>query len=385
MMRTSLSAPSAGAGAAAGPDAAGVAVGHALSTIERPALVVLFADGDLGPGRVAAQAGAASGDVPVVGLTSDVLIGVSGLARGACTAVALGAPLTASVGIATQASADLRAAGRLAADRALDGMPAKAEHRVMLLLLDATSGDQADAVAGAYSVSGGAVALAGGAAAGNQASLFAGGEALTDAVVAVVLDSPAPIGVGVSHGCTPRGVPAIVTEAAGRTVIALDGRSAVDVYLERLAAPPRMDDAAFSDFAAVHPLAQVELSGDARLRHVHAREPNGALRCATSIPVDAAVHFTRQEPSAMIACTADAVGQALRPLAGAAPRAALIFDCAGRKHVLGEDLPGEAEALLAAFGAEPPPLAGLYTRGEIARLRGAKGDRNHALVVVAFG
>jgi hypothetical protein len=28
---------------------------------------------------------------------------------------------------------------------------------------------------------------------------------------------------------------------------------------------------------------------------------------------------------------------------------------------------------------------GLYTHGEVARLRGAKGDRNHAVVTVAFG
>jgi hypothetical protein len=34
----------------------------------------------------------------------------------------------------------------------------------------------------------------------------------------------------------------------------------------------------------------------------------------------------------------------------------------------------------------PPdtPFVGLYTRGEVARVRGASGDLNHALVVVAF-
>ena len=384
MMRTSLSAPAAGAGAAAGPEAAGVAVAHALAGVTKPSVVLLFADSDLGPARVAGQAGAEAGQVPVVGLTSDVLLGVAGLVRGGCTALALGEPMSAGIGVAEHASRDLRAAGREAAERALGAVP-EALSRVLLLLLDATSGDQADAVTGAYEVAGGVVPMAGGAAAGGQAVLFAEGRALTDSVVAVALASPAPIGVGMAHGCTPRGVPAIVTEASGRTVLALDGRPAVDVYLERLGAPTRMDDDKFSDFAAVHPLAQVELSGDARLRHVHAREANGGLRVATTIPIDAAVHFTRQTPPAMIACAADGVAQALAPLAGRPPRAALIFDCAGRKHVLGQDLPEEAEAVLAAFGPQPPPLAGLYTRGEIARIRGAKGDRNHALVVVAFG
>jgi hypothetical protein len=37
------------------------------------------------------------------------------------------------------------------------------------------------------------------------------------------------------------------------------------------------------------------------------------------------------------------------------------------------------------MGDPKPPVIGLYTHGEVARLRGAKGDRNHAVVTVAFG
>jgi hypothetical protein len=75
-------------------------------------------------------------------------------------------------------------------------------------------------------------------------------------------------------------------------------------------------------------------------------------------------------------------------LAGKPTRAALIFDCAGRKRALavhGEALEREAGTLIRSLGDTPPPLAGLYTHGEIGRVRGAKGDRNHAVVVVAFG
>ena len=66
-----------------------------------------------------------------------------------------------------------------------------------------------------------------------------------------------------------------------------------------------------------------------------------------------------------------------------APSAALVFDCAARKRALGASLPEEAGALVSAFG-DVPALSGLYTRGEVGRTRGAKGDRNHAAVVVAF-
>ena len=55
----------------------------------------------------------------------------------------------------------------------------------------------------------------------------------------------------------------------------------------------------------------------------------------------------------------------------------------GRVAVL--RLEREAMAVIRSLGDEPPPMAGLYTHGEIGRIRGAKGDRNHAVVVVAIG
>jgi hypothetical protein len=40
-------------------------------------------------------------------------------------------------------------------------------------------------------------------------------------------------------------------------------------------------------------------------------------------------------------------------------------------------------AISKSFG-QPLPLAGLYTDGEVARVRGTKGDYNHAVVTVTF-
>ena len=83
----------------------------------------------------------------------------------------------------------------------------------------------------------------------------------------------------------------------------------------------------------------------------------------------------------------DAVCEALAGLGDAPARAALVFDCAGRKRALinlGGSLEREVQTLASSFGDNVPPLAGLYTHGEVGRVRGAKGDRNHALVVVTF-
>lgn len=57
----------------------------------------------------------------------------------------------------------------------------------------------------------------------------------------------------------------------------------------------------------------------------------------------------------------------------------------GEQAVHDAPLRAEAHALEAAFGpGGAPPMIGLYTRGEIGRLSGARGDRNHAVVVAAL-
>jgi hypothetical protein len=287
--------------------------------------------------------------------------------------------------VSAAASEDLRAAGREAAAAALDALPVRHEHTVTLLFLDSASGDQAEAVAGAYAAVGPRVPLAGGAAGGPDGALFVGGRALRDAVVAVALSSPRPIGVGIADGCVPRSSPGIVTRAEHRTIHLIDGRPAAEVYLEKIGhADELLSGPEFEALAVLHPLAQPELSGDLRLRHVHSRTPDDALVCATSIPANAAVRFMEQSVDSILRSSWDAVSGALAGLPESGARAALIFDCAGRRAAAGDALPSEVEAIVASFGSPPPPIAGLYTYGEVGRVRGAKGDRNHALVVVAL-
>jgi hypothetical protein len=291
--------------------------------------------------------------------------------------------------VAPNASRDLRAAASSAAKAALRDLGESDRGNVLMaLFIDTASGDHADVVAGAYEAVGPSVPLVGGGAGGDSIWQLAEGKAHKDTVVAVALRSPHPIGVGHAHGAAPCASPSVVTKAAGRTLLQLDGRPAEEVYLDKLGrSGATLSQDEFHQLATVHPLAQPELSGDVRLRHVLGPAPRGGLVCATHIPVNAAVEFTQQSPDAIVRSTWTAVSDALAPLEGEPARAALVFNCAGRRSALGgpgEHLDAEAAALRASFGPSPPPLAGLYTRGEVGRVRGAKGDRNHAVVVAAF-
>ena len=92
--------------------------------------------------------------------------------------------------------------------------------------------------------------------------------------------------------------------------------------------------------------------------------------------------FGEQSPQGVRSSALAALRDALAPLQGGA-RAALVFDCAARRSVLGIDPQTEVDVLTSALGSDRP-LVGLYTRGEVARTRGASGDLNHAVVIVAF-
>jgi hypothetical protein len=316
-------------------------------------------------------------------MTGRGLISSDGPIDDGCVAMAFGPRLRASVGASPEITDDLRAAGRTSSRRALESLGAEAD--LLLLFIDSTHGDIADPVSGAYEAAGPSIPLAGGAASGDVKLHFHDGEASADSVVAVAIASGGEYGIGDTQTCSPRGTPSIVTRSEGQTIEEIDGRPAEQVYLEQLGfAGVALDDDEFEALAITHPLAQPELHGDVRLRHVTGRAGDGAILVGTHIPASAAIEYTELEFDQLLESGAQSVVDASAGLGGSAG-AALVFDCAGRRRALRDGLTQEVDAISKALGDTPVPLAGLYTSGEVARLQGAKGDRTHAVVTVAFG
>ena len=381
--RGTIAAAGAGASAAA-------AVTDALRGLEvEPALVLVFPDAGEDLVAAAPAVTAAAGGAPVAGMASS---GALAPTAGAPTSTALalgGAGVTAGMAVTPDARAAPREAAATAVRDAIIAAPATAaadgqRGLLVLLFFDPAIPEHADVVAGAYAAAGPDWPLAGGAAAmpAGRAGLIAGATALEHAVVAVALRTRAPLGVGVAYGWRPVGIPALVTRACGPVVEQLNGRQADEVYLELLGrADVALDDDAFAELASSHPLGQPELSGEVRLRHVFGRTAEGGLRCATPIPPNAAVVLAEQAVDDVIASVPEAVGAATAGLDGP-PRAALVFDCASRKHTLGDALADEQAALARELGPGVA-IAGAFTHGEVGRSRGAIGDRAHAVVVVA--
>jgi hypothetical protein len=177
----------------------------------------------------------------------------------------------------------------------------------------------------------------------------------------------------------------LVTGSAENRVYTLDDRPALDVYLERFDAPAeaRFDAAAFSQFSMTHPLGLGRRSAEEGARFVaDANFEDGSLQMIAEVPQGGLAWFLEGDTTSVLDATDAACHDAIGALEGREPLALLAFDCAARRLVLGEE--GiESEVQRIEEHASGAPVAGFYSYGEIARVRGATGFHNETLVVLA--
>ena len=270
--------------AVAGRDAAKAALAGA-----DPRLLVVFASVAHDLQALVDAIGDASGDVPLVGCSTAGEIAGTGASDAGVVVVALGGPgFRACTAIADVVDGDLR---RAAAD-AVRAAPPSADHgeRVVLLLSDGLAGDQQEVIRGAYEVAGAAIPLVGGCAGDDLAMATThqlhGRDVRTGSVVAVGLASDGPIGIGVRHGWRRVGEPMLVTGADGNRVTSLDGRPALDQYLDRLGAPADITDdpEAFTRFTSTHPLGVARRSGEEARFVAGADLADRSLACIAEVP-----------------------------------------------------------------------------------------------------
>jgi hypothetical protein len=381
-----------GVGRSTHPDpatAGGAAAREALAGRDDTRLVLALASGEYDPPELLAAVDAVTGGAPLVGsTTSGQITTAAGEGPRSVVIIALGGDgLAASTAAVELSGRSLRDIGAEAA--ACVGDVADREHRVLVLLSSVRGLDHQELVLGAYSVVGAGVPLVGGRTATDRAEVralqFPGRAVLGSAVVAAAIGSDAPLGVGARHGWRPVGEPMLVTGSDGPVIAELEGRPALDLYLERLGADPAVgeDPAAFAAFALTHPLGLARRSGESHVRHIAGADAAArTLRCPTGVPPGSLVWTMEGDDASVLHATDAACTDAIAALGGRPPLGLMLFDCAARRGVLGDGAE-EREAARVARHAGGAPLAGLFTFGEIARTRGIHGFHNQTLVVLA--
>jgi len=352
-------------------------------------LIVVFCSQSHDLPALVRQIRARSGSVPLIGCTTAGEIATSGPREASVVVAALGGDgFVIETAVATGASRGLRAAGSHAA-RCLP-TPDDRPYRALLLLTDGLAGDQQEIIRGAYGVLGAGVPLVGGCAGDDlrmtRTFQLYGDRVLTDSVVAAGIASDAPLGIGVRHGWHRVGDPMLVTRSEGNRVHALDGRPALDVYLDQFGAaePARSNAGAFIRLAMTHPLGLSRHTGEEQVRYIGGADfADRSLSCIAEVPQGGLVWVMGGDAESVLRATDAACGDSLAALEGHPPLGMLAFDCIGRRGVLGDrGIQAEVDRLAANGGGAP--VAGFYTYGEIARTRGMRGFHNQTLVVLSI-
>jgi hypothetical protein len=373
--------------ARAGREAAALAVAG-----REPAAVFVFCSvaHDL-PALLAAVRAEAGDPAVIVGATTVGEISTAGQTdKGVAVAALGGAGFTVRTRVAHFDPERPRDAG---VDVAASVAELDQKHTALLLLCDGMAGNPHEIVRGAYSVLGATVPLVGGGAGDDVALthpfLFHGDnggvEVLSGAVVGVAIGSDAPLGVGIAHGWRRIDPPMIVTRSLGNRLYELDDEPAMDVLVRRLGIDESepADVALFGDGTILRPLGLSRRSGE-DIRVINSGDvADRSVSSLADVPQGALVWLMESDVDSLVAGAGQSCAEAVAGLGGAPPIGMLAFDCGGRKYRLGEDgVRAELGEIRAVLG--DVPFAGLYSVGEIARVRGALGMHHLTLVTLAL-
>jgi len=380
-----------GVGRSAGADSRAAAALAARSAIVGPDAKLLLVFAAITHDLAAVQEGIAevAGGVPVIGCTTHGEIAPGGPSDGSVTVAAIGGSgFSIGTAVAEHVAGRQREAGAEVTVRAAEGV--EGPYQVLLLLTDGLIRDQEAILRGCYSVLGASVPLFGGAAGDGWRMtgtyLMADGKVHTDAVAAAMIASEAPLAVSVRHGWRPVGEAMLVTSGANGRVHTLNDRPAMDVYLDRLGAPPEAyaDPAAFVDFALSRPLGVQRRSGvRAHNLSTEVDVEGRSIGGGSAIDQGNLTWILEGDRDSILGAVDHACADARAALGGAAPIGMLTFSCAATRAVIGDDGIRYEAARLERV-ADGTPFAGFYTYGEIARVGGIDGFHNQTLVVLAF-
>ncbi len=368
--------------------AAGTALGLEIRGAfdgEAPDAVIVFASPQHDYRRLLQALEAASGCSTIAGSSSAGEFTQQQRGTGWVSALALSAKdMVFSLGVGRAVRTDPAGAARSVAATfaGLRGRPLA--HRAALVMTDALAGHAEQLVEELTVVTGGSYNFFGGGAGDdgrfNLTHVFAGTQALTDAVVALEIQSMKPIGVGVAHGWEPASGGLRVTEADGARLISLNGAPTLQAFEDHAAATGQNLDRGDPLPFMLHNVLGIESAGSYRLRVPLGVLEDGSVLCAAEVPVGSIVHIMKSTNLAAVKAAEQAARAARGAIGNHRPKAALVFDCVATRLRLGAAFDDELEACAAVL--EPATFAGCNTYGQIARAEGQFGGFHNCTAVV---
>lgn len=229
----------------------------------------------------------------------------------------------------------------------------------------------------------------------DRAKVFFGDELRDDCTVVTGLFTKKRIGIAARHGWRAVGPVRTVTRADGVDLIELDGRPAIDVWLEdarQAGADIPQERRHIPLYLANHyelgiasgspPRVALEASDQELVaRAPFALRDDGAVQLSASIAEGTGVRVLHASRDDLLRASREAA-EVARERAGGPLAGALVLACAGRLVALGDSFPQEPSEIARRIDA---PIGGACVFGEIARNeRDADAFFNTTAVVVAI-
>ena len=186
------------------------------------------------------------------------------------------------------------------------------------------------------------------------------------------------------------GKPRYVTKSNGNIIYEIDGKPAVTIYKEYLAADLSLLRRELKRISILYPLG-IYLPGEEEyiLRNIFSIETDGALVFHGNIPEGSLIRLMIGTKESCLGATQDAADEAKKGLAGKQANFVLVFNSVSRYILLGRQVNKELEIIKERFGEETP-IAGIYTYGEQAPLKaidyhGRAYFHNQSIEILAIG
>ncbi|MDB5863618.1 MAG: hypothetical protein JWO70_1424 [Betaproteobacteria bacterium] len=347
--------------------------------------VMVFACADHDYPRLLAALAAEAGTQVIAGSSSAGEFTHSASGEGGVSALGLRSEnMRFAVGLGRNITGNPAAAAAqvVAAFGGLSGGPLP--YRSALVMTDALAG-YTDALVEALTIkTGGNYRFFGGGAGDDgrfqKTHVFAGTEAVTDAVVALEILSAHPLGVGVSHGWVPAAEGLRVTEIDGSRLIGLNGVPAVEAFEDHAEATGQPFDRQDPLPFFLHNILGIRSGDSYKLRVPLGVSADGSVSCAAALPAGAIVHIMKTSEASAVLAAERATRDALAALGGRRPGAALVFDCVATRLRLGRGFHNELNACAELL--KPAGFVGCNTYGQIARAEGQFSGFHNCTAVV---
>ena len=214
----------------------------------------------------------------------------------------------------------------------------------------------------------------------QKTHVFAGRQALSDAVVALEILSDKPVGIGVAHGWEPTGPGLRVTESEGMKLVSLNGLPAFDVFADHALRTGQAFDRASPMPFFLHNVLGIQGPQGYRLRVPLAVQEDGSVMCAADVPEGSLVHVMKTSNESALQAARAATTAALHALEGHRPGTAIVFDCVATRLRMGDVFQDELAACAQLLA--PAGFVGCNTYGQIARAEGQFGGFHNCTAVV---